>query len=81
MATDHILTLLIAERDRLQRAIDALGPPRRGPGRPPKAAALGGAIPTRRRRRSSMSAAARKATSERMKRFWEARRKAKAKKA
>ena len=34
MPTEHILTLLIAERDRLNRAIDALQGPTRRRGRP-----------------------------------------------
>ncbi|HTB11056.1 MAG TPA: hypothetical protein VK752_05785 [Bryobacteraceae bacterium] len=39
MPTDHILALLIAERDKLNRAIEALqGSPKRV-GRPPKAGA------------------------------------------
>ena len=47
----------------------------RGRGRRRQAAGEGEAAPTRRRRRSSMSAAARKAVSERMKKYWAARRK------
>jgi hypothetical protein len=36
MPTDHILTLLISERDKLNRAIEALGGTSRGGGRPRK---------------------------------------------
>jgi hypothetical protein len=36
MATEHILTLLIQERDRLNRAIEALQGPAKRRGRPPK---------------------------------------------
>jgi len=36
MATEHILTLLIAERNRLDAAIQALGAGPRKRGRPPK---------------------------------------------
>ena len=63
---DHILTLLIAERDKLDRAIAALQH------RPPGRRSAG---KTAQRRRKGMSAAARKAASERMKAYWEARRK------
>jgi hypothetical protein len=68
-----ILALLIAERDRFNRAIAALAestPKRRG--RPPK---MAGEVPARRRPRS---AAARKAQSRRMRKYWAARRKQKA---
>jgi len=67
-----ILAILIAERDRLNRAIQALGgaSPKRG-GRPPKNAAE---RPALKRRRSGMSAAARKAQSRRMKAYWAAKR-------
>ena len=36
MPIDHILSLLIAERDKLNRAIDALQEPTKRRGRPPK---------------------------------------------
>jgi hypothetical protein len=79
MTTD-VLQLLIAERDKLTRAIEALQSQPRRPGRPPgrrgrAAAALG----FNRTVRRGMSAAARKAQSERMKAYWAARRKQKAK--
>ena len=75
MATDHIVSLLLAERDRLTRAIDALQGPAKRRGRPPGAAA--GPVkakPARKRRK--LTAAEKKAASERMKAFWAARRKA-----
>jgi hypothetical protein len=79
MPTDHIVALLVAERDRINRAIEALqGTKRRG--RPPKnplaalaPAALAAAAP--KKRSGGMSAAARKAQSERMKAQWAKRRK------
>jgi hypothetical protein len=77
MQTDHIVALLVAERDRITRAIEALqGTKRRG--RPPKnpLAALATAPPAApKKRRGGMSAAARKAQSERMKAQWAKRRK------
>jgi hypothetical protein len=83
MATDHIVALLIAERDRLTRAIDALQGPTKRRGRPPKsesavAASTTAAKPARKKRRK-LTPAEKKAASERMKAFWAARRKAKGK--
>jgi hypothetical protein len=73
MATDQIIALLVAERDRLSRAIEALqGIAKRG--RPPKNAFASGPVAVR-TGRSGMSAAARKAQSKRMKAYWAARRK------
>jgi len=79
MPTEHIVALLVAERDRLNRAIEALQGPTKRRGRPPKnpdAVALASAAPTRQRK--GMSAAARKAQSARMKEYW-AKRRAKSK--
>jgi len=76
MPTDHILTLLIAERDRMNRAIEALEGPAKRRGRPPgtgTAAAPQASSPIR--RRPARSAAQRKAQSERMKKYWAQRRK------
>jgi hypothetical protein len=83
MATDHIVALLIAERDRLTRAIDALQGPTKRRGRPPKsesaaAASTPAAKPARKKRRK-LTPAEKKAASERMKAFWAARRKTKGK--
>ena len=36
MPTEHIISLLIQERDRVNRAIEALGSPLKRRGRPPK---------------------------------------------
>lgn len=81
MATEHIVTMLIAERDRLNRAIEALQGPAKRRGRPPKALAAAmaaGAKPAGKRRgRPPMSAAEKKAASERMKAYWAAKRKSK----
>jgi hypothetical protein len=72
MATEHIVALLIAERDKLNRAIEALGGaptlPRRGR---PKATAPAPA------KSAGMSAARRKEQSERMKAYWAKKRKSK----
>jgi len=79
MPTEHIVSLLIAERDRLSRAIEALQGAG-GRGRPAKAAATAkSSKASAPRKRRGMSAAARKAQSARMKAFWEARRKQKSK--
>jgi hypothetical protein len=78
MATEHILALLIAERDKLNKALDALGGgaqiKRRG--RPPKsavAAVTAAPAPTKKR---TLSSATRNAQSERMKAYWAKKRKA-----
>ena len=80
MPTDQIVALLIAERDRLNRAIEVLQGPIKRRGRPPKnagamtpAAALADSKP--RRGRKGMSTAARKAQSARMKKYWAQKRK------
>jgi hypothetical protein len=79
MPTEHIVALLIAERDKINRAIDALqGAKRRG--RPPKsieivAAQAGMSAPSTNRRGTRMTAAARKAQSQRMKAYWAKRKK------
>jgi len=76
--TEHILDLLIAERDKLSRAIEALRGPvkKRGAGaRNTSATAAVTATPAGTRKRRPMSAAKRKAQSERMKAFWAKRRK------
>jgi hypothetical protein len=80
MATEHIVSLLLVERDRLTRAIEALQGPAKRRGRPAKATATPAvsspakAKPARKRRK--LTAAEKKAASERMKAFWAARRKA-----
>jgi hypothetical protein len=77
---DQILTLLIAERDKLNRAIDALQGPTKRMGRPPKnplatPVATIAAAPAKKRRKQS--AAQRKAQAERMRAYWAAKRKKK----
>jgi len=82
-AMSEALKLLIAQRDRLDRAITALQgdggevKPRRG--RPPGSKNSEKPTPKKRGRRSPMSPAEKKAASERMKKYWAARRKAKKK--
>ena len=71
MPTEHILALLIDERDKLNRAIEALQGSSRRRGRP---AGTGGG--TRGKKRGgTMSAEARAAQSARMKAYWAKRRK------
>jgi hypothetical protein len=74
MPTQHIIALLIAERDKLNRAIEALQGSAKRRGRPPKVVAdvtTSVSAPKRKRR----SAAQRKAQAERMKAYWAAKRK------
>ena len=69
-----ILQLLVVERDRLNRAIAALqgeGEPKRR-GRPPGSKTV---RRTKKRGRRKMGAAQKKAVSDRMKKYWAARRK------
>jgi len=73
-AHDQILALLIAERDRLTQAINALQGPIRRRGRPPKTMAVD-VRSAREHKRKPRTAAQRKAQSERMKKYWAARRK------
>jgi hypothetical protein len=78
MATEHILSLLIAERDKLSKAIEALG----GVTKPVSSSSKSSAAPAPAkavRKRKPLSAAQKKAHSERMKAFWAARRKKQAK--
>jgi hypothetical protein len=76
MLTDQIVSLLIAERDKLNRAIEALqGTKRRG--RPPKSGiALTASAPSRGGRRGrTFTSAQRKAQAKRMKEYWAAKKK------
>jgi hypothetical protein len=80
MPTEQIVALLIQERDKLNRAIEALQGPTKRRGRPPKnplTAATAGPAPKKHGRR--FSAAQRKAASERMRLRWAAKRKVEAK--
>jgi hypothetical protein len=80
MPTEQIVALLLAERDKLNRAIAALAGSAKRRGRPLKkpqataAAAAPAAPPAKRRKRRS--AAQRKAQAARMKAYWAKRRKA-----
>jgi len=77
MLTDQILALLLQERDKLNRAIEALqGTKRRG--RPPKnpIALADAQVPVKRKGRTL---AQRKAQAKRMKEYWAKRKKAGAK--
>jgi hypothetical protein len=81
MPTDHIVALLIAERDRLNRAIEVLQGPTKRRGRPPKnpltasVAPAAEAAPPRKKR--TFTAAQRKEQAARMKKYWAAKKKAK----
>ena len=79
MDTTQIVALLVAERDRLNKAIEALqGPTPRG-GSLPKtavAAAIPVTAPAPAKKRRGFSAAQRRKQAERMKAFWAAKRKA-----
>ena len=81
MPTEHILSLLIAERDKLNSAIEALGEPVKRRGRPAKTGwtftmpfeTTTVAEPLKRR---AFTPAQRKQQAARMKAFWAAKRKA-----
>jgi hypothetical protein len=83
MNTEHILALLISERDKLNRAIEALGMPVKRRGRPPKnplaAVLTTAAVKAAPKKRRGLSPAKRKAQSERMKAYWAKRKKQSAK--
>jgi hypothetical protein len=91
MPTESIIALLIAERDKLSRAIEALQGPTKRRGRPPKNPLLIATAPTAapepksagpapaKRKGRRFTAAQRKAFGERMKKYWAAKRKAEAK--
>jgi hypothetical protein len=83
MQTDHIVALLIAERDRLNRAIEALQGPTKRRGRPAKNTVYEPAGPTAivapapATRKRTFTDAQRKAQAKRMKAYWAAKKKAK----
>jgi hypothetical protein len=83
MPTEQILALLIAERDKLNRAIEALQGPIRRRGRPPKNSLASPAAPEpaqpAKKKRRKFTAAQRKQQAERMKAYWAAKKKAPAK--
>jgi hypothetical protein len=72
---DQILHLLIAERDKLNRAIEVLQSPAKRMGRPPKNAAIAASI-KRPRQKSAAQIARDKAASARMKAYWAKKKKA-----
>ena len=85
MNTDQIVALLIAERDRLNAAIEALQGPTKRRGRPPKnplamvaavvpAASAVAAPEAPARKKRKCSAAQRKEQAARMKAYWAAKR-------
>jgi hypothetical protein len=77
MPTDYILALLIAERDKINRAIEALGATVKRRGRPPKnAGAVTAPVAPKARKKRIFSPAEREAARQRMKAMWEKRRKA-----
>jgi len=88
MATEHILALLIAERDKLNRAIEALSGPTKRRGRPPKKEATDYDDPTmpdwvkpaakkkKTRKKRIVTPEQRAAQAERMKAMWAKRKKA-----
>jgi hypothetical protein len=83
MATEQILALLLHERDKLSKAIEALQGPTKRRGRPPKnqpstAAPVGSPAPPKKKRRK-FTAAQREAAAERMRQRWAAKKKAAAK--
>lgn len=77
MPADHIIALLIEERDRLNAAIAALQGGAKRRGRPPKnVAAVTAPEPEKpARKKRTFTAAQRKAQAKRMKAFWAAKRK------
>jgi len=72
MPTDHIVALLIAERDKLSRATEALQGPTKHRGRPPKSADAASTPVTEAPKKRHVSAAARKRMAEGQKKRWAA---------
>ena len=75
MATEHILSLLIAEREKLSKAIKAL----RGASARKPALTSAAAMPAKTKKRKPLTSVQKKAHSERMSAFWAAKRKKQAK--
>jgi hypothetical protein len=81
METNHIVALLIAERDRLNRAIGVLQGPTKRRGRPPKSAVTATAAPTSApaaapaRKKRKFTPAQRKEQAVRMRKYWDAKKK------
>jgi hypothetical protein len=83
MPIEHILALLIAERDKLNKAIEALSGPTKRRGRPPKnpveVMTTVAALPPTKRKRRGFTAVQKKQQAARMKAYWAAKKKAEAK--
>jgi hypothetical protein len=82
MTTDHIIALLIAERDRLSLAIEVLQGSTKRRGRPRKnrlatVAAETSQAPVQEKKRRTFTAAQRREQAKRMKAYWAAKKKAK----
>ena len=77
MPTEHIVALLIAERDRLNQAIEALQGSIKRRGRPPKNAATMNQRLIPKKRGRTFTAAQRKEQAKRMKEMWAKRKKKK----
>jgi hypothetical protein len=77
MPSDHIVAMLVAERDRLSRAIEALQGPAKRRGRPPKSAlaSFAAPAPAKKKGRRTFTAAQRKAQALKMKAYWAKRKK------
>ena len=75
MQTDQIVALVVAERDRLNKAIEALQVPLRRRGRPPRNPGVIASPVPEKKRGPKRTATQNKAHSERMKKYWAARRK------
>ena len=78
METTQIVALLVAERDRLNRAIEALRGPTKRTGRLQKTS-LATPTPTPKKKRRKFSKAQREAAAERMRQRWAVKKKAEAK--
>jgi hypothetical protein len=82
MVTQQVVALLIAERDKLNRAIEALSGPLKRRGRPPKnplaslTATAAAPAPAKKKGRRTFTAAQRKAQAAKMKAYWAKRKKA-----
>jgi hypothetical protein len=81
MEIAQIIALLVAERDRLNKAIEALQGPTKRRGRPnnPLAGTAPTVAPAPNKKRRKFSAAQREAAAERMRQRWAAKKKAAAK--
>jgi hypothetical protein len=71
MPIDHILPILIAERDKLSRAIEALQGPAKRPGRKPPSVETAAAAPASPKKRR-LSAGARRKIAAAQKKRWAA---------